>query len=384
MAGEKSASLRAKDVKPNANAGKSPPSRAREVVINLVSDSEEDSAPAPLTKPMKRRASKHSGSLDANPRPKKRADTGSTAAKSPDPSSIGRLDAAQKQTRIANAKVAELEAKLKTVNAELHTTKNTLSHRDAEVHSYQQQEADLVRTKQVLAKKDAELDRVIHMKQEPENAARIEQLVAENQTLAAESRKMANFYAEKEAFDKAREAHTDLKIERDEAVALAESRKKHGDALKKSLDSANKSLARARSDINELQENIHDVECVRDDLEITNEEIMDKLAKAEAENQTGKAREKRAKEEITELLDEIANVKIQNILLSEQKDASDIKHEQEVSDLKEEISRKRKDITKLIGHIKRCPICSQTYEQRLGFYKDCQELLAVINSHRGT
>lgn len=371
-------------------------------------------------------------------------------------SSASRLEVAQKQTRLANGKVAELEAKLKEVNAELLATKNTLSHRDAEVTSYQYMEAELLRTKGMVSRKETELDGVT--KENMELSEQIDQLTADNQKLvtqlsdtardtnahragrageelaAAKAKQLetealleqyrenapklaqmeeeleelckaaaasdALYNSRKGEFDEALEAWSDLKNERDAAIALADSHKEHIDALKDSLTAANASLDRARTDeeariarITQLEEEIHDLETVRDGLESTNEEIMTKLGNAEANIKAGEVREKVAeekkKEDIAELLNDIAAVKIEVILLTDKKEELEIHHSQEISKaaiqtefLKENLLHSEERVERLQNQIDQCSICNMDYQERVGLWQLAQDIRAMIRSHR--
>ncbi|KAK8123735.1 hypothetical protein PG999_003653 [Apiospora kogelbergensis] len=423
MAGKTSATPRSKEaIGSRAGAGARRPSKTRTPVIDLVSDTEDDSmsAPMPPTKILKRRPSEISGSVETDPRPKKRADTivcapalGSkssavSASSMPNPgnSTTSRLDVAQKQTRLANNKVAELQVKLKAAQSELLDTKNTLSHRDAEVKSYQRQEAELVRTKQLLSSKEAALEAGASQEREsaPDYiAGRINELVAENRKISEDLHQTTAVVEAFRASEEELKAHNGFKAERDAAVneldaavTLSESRKVHINTLEQSLDKANKSLDRAHSNehayiarIHELEKQIHEVESVRDGLESTNEEIMEKLASAEAEIKTAEARKKvaneREKEQIAELLNEIAAVKIQNILLSEEKEHHDEQHNQEAleadrgrDELREIVAKKEKEIKKLEERIEGCAICGKTYEQRLELWRVCEDIRAAF------
>ncbi|KAK8022543.1 hypothetical protein PG993_013310 [Apiospora rasikravindrae] len=466
MPGSKSATL-AKKVKPDHNTKPSrglPKAKKESDVIDLISDSEDDSSPPPLMTAMKKRLiSNISGSREANPRPIKKAvpahrdttepnivvksssmPTGNTTHGGMNHAS--RLEIAQKQTQLANSKVANLEASLKDVNAELLATKNTLSHRDAEVKSYQQMEAQLMRTKAMLSKKEAELDGVTQEK--AGLLKHVEQVTTENKKLseeladsvrdakahvngkirhrlaAAEAKqleteallleyrdkapKMAKLREELEAsrkaaaasdalytshkdeFDRAREEHRDLKNERDAAIALADSHKQHIESLKKSLAVANKSLEQARADdsahiarIKQLEGEIHDLETVRDGLESTNEEIMTELSDTEAgmkvANERVKVAEERVKiakkrkeEEIADLLNEIAAVKIEIILLTDRKEELDTYHKQAVSkaaldieSLKRELLDSEKTVDELNERISNCNICIPNIAHRI-------------------
>ncbi|KAK8076242.1 hypothetical protein PG994_003514 [Apiospora phragmitis] len=366
MSGSKRATLvevkPAHDASPGTSGGLPKKPKKQTNVIDLVSDSEDDGTPPPLATALKRRSSKISGSREANPRPIKKPTPALRAPTAPNPivrktSSMpngktthgdtvpaSRFEAAQKQTRLANSTVADLKAEIEGVKAELLATKNTLSHRDAEVDSYKRMEAEFVRTKGMLSKQEAELDKVTQEK--TELTKQVEQVTAENEQLSndladtvrdaheagrmrdrlaagqAEQLEMdallleyrdkitkmakmedeleelrkacavsvALYASHKDEFEHARDAHGDLKNERDAAIALAESHKEHIDAFKKSLTLANKSLDRARTDesaqiarIDQIEGEIQDLETIRDGLESTNEEIMAKLGSAEAE-----------------------------------------------------------------------------------------------------
>ncbi|KAK8091743.1 hypothetical protein PG997_002104 [Apiospora hydei] len=435
-------------------------------VIDLVSDSEDDGTPPPLMTAQKRRASNISGSRDANPRPTKKAISvlrdhfvAKKSSSMPngdathgDTNHAGRLEIAQKQIQLANSQVNELKAKLKDANAELLATKNTLSHRDAEVDSYQQMEAQFMRTKAMLSKKEDELDEVAHEKavllehvrhmtadnkklsKELEDsvrdakahadgkirdelaAAEAKQLEtdtllleyrdkipkrAELEEKLEESRKAAAasdalYTSHKDEFDRAREEHSDIKNERDAAIALADSHKQHIESLKKSLNVANKSLDRARADdsariarIEQLEGEIHDLETVRDCLESTNEEVMTKLSSTEAGLKAAEAREKSAekskKEEIAELLDEIAAVKIEIILLTDKKEELDIYHEQaaskaalDIETLKQKLLESEKTVDAMNEKISGCSMCSLTYEGRMEFSQWARQTIADL------
>ncbi|KAK8057436.1 hypothetical protein PG996_011373 [Apiospora saccharicola] len=485
-------------------SGGSTKSKVQSDVIDLISDSEDDGTPPPLTTALKRRASNISGFHEANPRPIKkpsltRGDTTPQVRKpssmptpqtkkpssmptpqarkpssvpTPQPrkpnsipngkiaqgnmSDASRLEVAQKQTRLANGKVAELEAKLRDVNAELHATKNKLSHRDSEVTSYQHMEAELLRTTRLLSFKETELEEVA--KKNIELAEQAEQVTSDNQKLltqladtardteahvasrageelaAAKAKQLeteallleyrekaprmaemekeleelrkavaesdARYISHKDEFDQAREAHRDLVYERDEAIALVDSYKEHIDALKESITAANVTLEDACTveeariaRITQLEEEIHDLETVRDGMESTNEEIMTKLGNAEAEIKAGKEREKvsgeKKKEEIAELLNEIAAVKVEVILLTDQLEELETHHSQEISkaamqtdSLKEQLLDSEERAEKLQNKIDQCSICRMNYQERAGLWQVCQDIRAMIRSHR--
>ncbi|KAK8108893.1 hypothetical protein PG984_014694 [Apiospora sp. TS-2023a] len=495
----------ASDDTPSAGSTKS---KVQSDVIDLISDSEDDGTPPPLTTALKRRASNISGSREANPRPikkpsltrgdttpqvrkpssmptpqtKKPSSMPTPQARKPSsvptpqprkPSSIpnsktdgkiaqgnmsdaSRLEVAQKQTRLANGKVAELEAKLRDVNAELLAAKNTLSHRDAEVTSYQHMEAELLRTKRLLSFKENELEAVA--KRDIELADQVEKVTSDNQKLltqladtardteahvasrageelaAAQAKQLeteallleyrekaprmaemeqeledlrkaaaesnARYISHKDEFDQARDAHRDLVYERDAAIALADSHKEHIGALKESLTAANVSLEDASTveeariaRITQLEEEIHDLETVRDGMESTNEEIMAKLGNAEAEIKAGKEREKvseeKTKEDIAELLNEIAAVKVEVILLTDQQEDLETHHSQEIlkaamqtDSLKEQLLHSEERAEKLQNRIDQCSICRMNYQERVGLWQVCQDIRAMIRSHR--
>ncbi|KAK7918424.1 hypothetical protein PG985_010298 [Apiospora marii] len=407
-------------------------SKAQKDVINLVSDSEDDdgSTPPLLAPALKRRASNISGSREANPRPIKkpslpRSDITTPQARKPSSSmptgktahgganNLSRLEIAQKQTRLANAKVAELEAKLNEVNAELLATKNTLSHRDAEVTSYQRIEAELMRTKGLLSRKEVELEDAT--KENKALIEQIEQMGIEKQEFptqlkteadadqAGEQLKAEALLEDREKAPEMAEMEEELAESRIAAAAsdaLCDSYKEHIGAMEASLAAANRSLDRARTTeevhiarITQLEEEIHGLETVRDGLETTNEEILTKLDSAGADIKAGEAREKAAeqkeKEYVAELLREIAAVKIEVILLTDKKEELEIHHSQETSkaavetaSLKEKLLQGEKTVEKLQGRIDNCSICSMNYDEQVGLWHLAQDIRAMIRSHR--
>lgn len=383
-------------------------SKAHIDVIDLVSDSDsEDGDTLPtLATALKRRASNISGSHEANPRPIKKpslqARKSSSSSANGNVNNSSRLEVAQKQTRLANGRVAELEAKLREVNAELLATKNTLSHRDAEVTSYQHMEAELLRAKEKNSRMEIEVERVTKentqlLRAKGTNSRKeveieLERVTKENTQLGTENQKLAT-----QLEHTARDVNAIVASRVDQELAAAQA---HIDQLQGSLSAANLTLDQVRSSekshirrITQLEEGIHDLETVRDGLETTNEEIMTKLGDAEAKIKAGEAREKvaeeKTKEHVAELLNEIAAVKIEVILLTDKKEQLEIHHSQEISkaafqtdSLKEKLLHSEKAVERLQNRIDGCSICSMNYQERMELWQLAQDVRALIRSHR--